>query len=143
MVKKPQSPPVALGPFHISGLRSDIGEPRGQLRLGADAFFFPREDVRTLRQGTDELWSTVPESVQTAAELVAWNALDEDGEWWTLVSDAALRTVIGPVDAAWPPGPGERQTAPRNWWTAHELPSEAFGLIGKGRLTVPGITAEG
>lgn len=127
---------VEVLPFHISGLRSDVGEPRGQIRLEAETFFFSREDAHALRQGNDELWRTVPESVQTAGELVFWNALDEDGEWWILVSDAAMRTVIGQeIGAAVSPGAGERQTVPLNWWTADDLPSEAFGLISKGRLS--------
>jgi hypothetical protein len=135
MVEKPQSPLVELLPFHISGLRSDIGEPRGQLRLEAETFFFSRQDAHTLRQESDEFWRTVPESVQTAAELVCWNALDEDGEWWILVSDAAMRTVIGQEVGA--PVADERQTVPLNWWTGDDLPSDAFGLIGKGRLSAP------
>jgi hypothetical protein len=46
-----------------------------------------------------------------------------------------MRTVIGPEVGA--PVADERQTVPLNWWTGDDLPSEAFGLIGKGRLNAP------
>jgi hypothetical protein len=112
--------------FFVTGLACRDGTPKGKCVIGN------RVGV-VAAQSAARTWENVPDSIRTAAAIALWEATDDAGETWVLVSSeafvrAALR-VAHAGDAGTPFETAKNLELVDNWWVDDELPKEEFFLL--------------